>query len=227
MLFFIFAALIVLLDQLFKYWITVSVDPGGQIELIEGVIRITNVKNSGAAFGLFPDTRWVLVAISGVCIVVIAVTIIYYKGSPWGKLGLAGVLGGAVGNFIDRLALGSVIDMFEPEFVNFAIFNIADIFITLGGLLLCISLLFRSSADAPIRSEDGFERELSDHTEPGDYAVRVSAPVIPYNFAVDDGDWPDVVDVGSDEGSFTVESILEDYYTERLMSEYDDGGEAG
>jgi signal peptidase II len=213
MLFFIFSALIVLLDQLFKYWVTVSVDPSGQVELIKGVIRITNVRNSGAAFGLFPDTRWILVAISGVCIVVIAATMVYYKGNHWGKLGLAGVLGGALGNFIDRLALGSVIDMFEFEFMNFAIFNVADIFITLGGLLFCVSLLLRSSGRAPV--------------VPAVPAQQSPVPAIPYDFAEDDGEWPDLTDVGDDDGNFSVESILEDYYTDRLMSEYDDGGEAG
>jgi signal peptidase II len=214
MLFFIFSALIVLLDQLFKYWVTVSVDPVGQVELIKGVIRITNVRNSGAAFGLFPDTRWVLVAISGVCIVVIAATMVYYKGNQWGKLGLAGVLGGALGNFIDRLALGSVIDMFEFEFMNFAIFNVADIFITLGGLLFCISLLLRSKERAPAQQSPAPSQQSPAHA-------------IPYNFAADDEAWPDLTDVGGDDESLSVESILEDYYTERLMSEYDDGGEAG
>jgi lipoprotein signal peptidase len=57
MLFFVFAALAVLLDQLFKYWITLSVAPGGRLDIIGGVLHIPNVRNTGAAFGLLSDAR--------------------------------------------------------------------------------------------------------------------------------------------------------------------------
>ncbi|MDR1217688.1 MAG: signal peptidase II [Oscillospiraceae bacterium] len=199
MLFFIFSGLIVLLDQLLKYWTTVSVELGGRVELLRNVIHITHVKNSGAAFGIFSDMRWVLIAVSALCIVALSVVIVHYRNNFWGRIGLASVLGGAVGNFIDRLAVGEVIDMFEFEFISFAIFNVADIFITLGGIVFCLAFIIKSPSGAAKRLAAG--------------AARAPSPERAAGAGADD------------ESSFTLESILQEYYTDKMMSD-DDGDDA-
>ncbi|MDR1590051.1 MAG: signal peptidase II [Oscillospiraceae bacterium] len=235
MAFFIFAALVVLLDQLFKYWVTTAVSPGEQLEILRGVIHITNIRNSGAAFGLFSDMRWVLIAISGVCIAALVTFLVYYRDNSWGKLGLAAVLGGALGNFIDRLALGDVLDMFEFEFVRFAIFNVADIFITVGGIVFCLAFIIRPSSRGTAATEVG--RLVSEHTEMPDAAeppVRRRRPPegpapaeprpAPTRAAPPRAAPREYAD--ADVGQFTVESILEEYHREKLASEYDDGTDA-
>jgi signal peptidase II len=146
MLYFIFAALAAALDQLLKHWAAAALSGGGGLDLIPGVIHLTYVENTGAAFSILSNMRWVLVAVSAVCVIVLAFTLIRYRASALCKLGLAAVLGGAVGNMIDRILTGRVIDMFELEFMNFAIFNVADCFITVGGLVFCVSLLLSPGA---------------------------------------------------------------------------------
>ena len=147
MLYFIFAILIVLLDQLFKYWITISLSAGEQIFLIPGVIHLTFQQNTGAAFSIFPDMRWILVGISAVCVILVIVVMFKYPMRPLGLLSLAAVLGGALGNMIDRVFQGYVVDMFEVEFMRFAVFNIADIFITVGGIVFCIYYIVHTGKD--------------------------------------------------------------------------------
>jgi signal peptidase II len=108
------------------------------MQLINGFISLTYEKNTGAAFSILSGQRWPLAAIMFVCIIIITAILLRYNEGFWGTLGLAAVLGGAVGNLIDRVVLGHVVDMFSFQFVSFAIFNVADIFITLGGLTFII-----------------------------------------------------------------------------------------
>lgn len=138
MLYFILAALIVVLDQLFKYWITLNLSSGGQLAFIPGIIHLTYEKNTGAAFSIMEDMRWILVAIAVILIIIVIVVMFKYKMGTVGFISLAAVLGGAFGNLIDRIFRGYVIDMFATDFIHFAIFNIADIFITVGGIVFCI-----------------------------------------------------------------------------------------
>jgi signal peptidase II len=142
MLYFLFSVLIILCDQFFKYWVTTNIPVGGNAELLPGVVHLTYVKNTGAAFSILSGMQWLLLGIVIVCTILIIVIMIKYKFGPFGMLSLAAVLGGAVGNAIDRLALGHVVDMFELEFMEFAVFNIADIFITVGAILFLIYYIF-------------------------------------------------------------------------------------
>jgi len=138
MLCFVFSALVVLLDQFFKRWIILTLSVRENTQLIPGVLDLTHVQNTGAAFSILPDQRWILVGISFIACILLITILLRYNEGFWGTLGLAALLGGAAGNLIDRLFYGYVVDMFEPIFIRFAIFNIADIFITLGGLTFCI-----------------------------------------------------------------------------------------
>lgn len=161
MLYFILAALIVVLDQLFKYWITLNLSSGGQLALIPRIIHLTYEKNTGAAFSIMEDMRWVLVAIAVILIIIVIVVMFKYKMGTVGFISLAAVLGGAFGNLIDRVFRGYVIDMFATDFINFAIFNIADIFITVGGIVFCIYYITNSGIKTKLPQKEHRKSTLS------------------------------------------------------------------
>ncbi len=144
MIYIILAALVILIDQLAKYFITLELSSGGQIGLIPGIIHLTYTENTGAAFSFLADRRWLLIVISVVVIIAAVVMIVRYRDkiSPFGMTTLALVLGGAASHLLDRAVLGYVVDFFEVEFVTFAIFDVADCFITVGGILFLIYYIF-------------------------------------------------------------------------------------
>ena len=144
MLALVFSALIVLLDQFFKHWIVLTIPLSEKRVLIPGILGLTHVENTGAAFSILSDQRWLLAGIAFVVALVLVFILMRYNEGFWGTLGLAAVLGGAVGNLIDRVLHGYVVDMFYPLFMNFAIFNVADVFITLGGLTFCVFFIIKS-----------------------------------------------------------------------------------
>jgi len=149
MLCFIFAALIVVLDQLFKQWVILTLSAGGETVLISGVISLIYTENSGAAFSILADQRWLISGIAFVAVIVLVAILLRYNDGFWGTIGLASVLGGAVGNLIDRVLNGYVVDMFNPLlFPNFAIFNVADVFITLGCLTFAVHFIIQSIRSA-------------------------------------------------------------------------------
>ena len=139
MLYLLFAALVAGLDQAFKYWIVNNISFYGAKELIPGILHLTNIQNTGASFNMLEGMRWVLLGITAVCVAAIIIFLFKteMKSIP-GKIAIAAVLGGAIGNAIDRARLGYVVDMFQTDFINFAIFNVADCFIVCGGIVFCI-----------------------------------------------------------------------------------------
>ncbi|NLA86220.1 MAG: signal peptidase II [Clostridiales bacterium] len=176
MIYFIIAALVVMLDQITKYYITLYIAPGISVPLIPGLIRLTYHENTGAAFSFLSDMRWLLVVTSAVAVILIIWGMIRYRDkiNPVGKLALAAVLGGAVSHLLDRAILGYVVDFFEFEFVRFAIFNVADCFITVGGIVFCIWYLLHSRKDDGIREDFMLVRrkkadaDAADGTQPED-----------------------------------------------------------
>ena len=137
------AAVLVVLDQLVKNWVQQSIPLYGVKPFLPGLVELTYVQNTGAAFSLFREHTWILTLISAVASLVILVLLLRRALSGrMGQLALALVLGGAVGNLIDRVLHGFVVDMFSLRFMDFAVFNVADIAITGGGFLLCMYVLF-------------------------------------------------------------------------------------
>lgn len=126
---------VVTLDQLSK-WALKDADH----VLIPGILRLRGVRNEGAAFGLLGAAPQLLLVLTTLAVVLLAAYL--WRSRPQGLfgIGLALVLAGAVGNLIDRLLLGYVIDFFELLFVRFAIFNVADIAVTAGCGLCILSL---------------------------------------------------------------------------------------
>ena len=141
---FLLPACIFLVDRLVKIWAkdTLSMQPGGVIPW-PGMLRLVYVENTGMAFGVLSGQRWLLVLLSLAAVAVVAVSLRPYQLGPWAKLALMCILGGMAGNLVDRMFFGYVVDMFDLMFIRFAIFNVADIFISLGAVMLCVSLLFR------------------------------------------------------------------------------------
>ena len=134
--------LLVGLDQLVKFLITTNLSLGSTVELLPGIIRLTYVRNTGAAFSMFSGMRWPLIAITiAVTVALILILVSKKITHPFGVWSLVFIIGGAIGNLIDRIWLGYVVDMFEPTFINFAVFNVADIFVVCGGIAFCIYFL--------------------------------------------------------------------------------------
>ncbi len=152
MLFAIVAAVILIADQWLKYWVTVNITLStGSQELIPGVVKLVNIHNSGAAFGMLDNVaaaRWIFLAVTAVFVVVIAVLLVKRvfdsRFAVWCEVLF---LTGAIGNCIDRVFLGYVVDMFKLEFVNFAVFNIADAVLVVSCLMFVIYVFFGSRGD--------------------------------------------------------------------------------
>lgn len=135
------AALIVLADQLSKPAAVSLAASRGSTVLIPGVIGLTCTYNYGASWGILAGkTVFLLVLTALVCAGIFTVLLLRRPRSLLGRISLAMVLGGAVGNALDRLADGYVTDMIETLFMDFPIFNVADCFITVGGVLFCLSV---------------------------------------------------------------------------------------
>jgi len=163
MLCFIFSILVVLLDQFIKHWVDLTMALRESRPLIPGIIGLTNERNTGAAFSILADQRWLLIGIAALAALLLIAILLRYNDGFWGVLGLSAVLGGTIGNLIDRISHGYVVDMFELQFMNFAIFNVADIFITLGGITFLI--YFIVSTIRPKKSEKPvYEDASSDYS---------------------------------------------------------------
>lgn len=156
--------LVLIADQALKYWVSLNIDLNtGEQALIPGFIKLVNIHNSGAAFGLLGGGgwRWVFVVVA----LVFAVVVVYAlkRDLIRGKLGrwaAVGVLAGSIGNCIDRVAYGYVVDMFKFEFLGDsrlnAIFNVADVFISCCGVLFCLYIIFGGENSlATAGEEDG------------------------------------------------------------------------
>lgn len=142
--FFLIGLLIIVADQLSKAWITTNLSEGQALFEL-GFFQITHVRNTGAAFGLFQDQTFALTIIAVVAITVILVCAFvssrYFPGldSRLGRLALGLLLGGTVGNLIDRLRLGSVTDFIDFDY--WPAFNVADASVTIGVIIFAYSLL--------------------------------------------------------------------------------------
>lgn len=134
------AAAAVIVDQAVK-WACMSLTR--QVTIIPGVLALNYTENTGMAFSLFSGRAWLLGVVSAVCIIGGWLTLRKYQLGALSKAGAMLMLGGAVGNMIDRFLRGYVVDMFEALFVRFAIFNVADVALTVGTALMAVSLIFR------------------------------------------------------------------------------------
>ena len=136
---------IIFLDQLSKWLTVINLGLHETFPLIEGVFHFTYVRNTGAAFSMFdkPEERWIFMSISTVAIIALAIYLWYNrKGSKLLCVALSFIIGGGIGNMVDRCILKYVIDMLDFRLINFAIFNVADSFVCVGvGLFALVVIL--------------------------------------------------------------------------------------
>ena len=137
----IIAALIVL-DQLVKAYVVQNIALGEVKPWIPNLVSLTYLQNRGAAFSILQDQQLLFAVIT----LVVVVGAIWYlhkhmEDSFWMVLGLTLIIAGGLGNFIDRVSQGFVVDMFHLDFINFAIFNVADSYLTVGVIILLIAML--------------------------------------------------------------------------------------
>lgn len=135
--------LIIAFDQITKYIITSDFAIGESRTVIEGILNFTYVQNKGAAFGMLQGARVFFIILTVVVFVVLILYLVKTRPqSPLEKLALTFMAGGAIGNFIDRLALSYVRDFIEVKFIYFPVFNIADCFVCIGaGLYILYALM--------------------------------------------------------------------------------------
>ena len=133
--------LLVGLDQLVKYLVKTRIPLGEAAAFIPHVLGLRHIHNTGAAFSMLSGggARWFFVVLT-VAFTVFALWVLYAKKltHPMGRWTLAVIIAGAVGNLIDRALQGYVVDMFETLFMSFPVFNVADIYVTVGGVLFCV-----------------------------------------------------------------------------------------
>lgn len=132
----------VVLDQATKVWVLHAIMPGESREVLPGILHFTYVENTGAAFGMLKDHRWVFLVVSTVAILAIAAYLLIARPeSRLEQLALAFIAGGGVGNMIDRVGRGYVIDFIDVRFVQFYVFNVADSFVCVGCGLMILWLI--------------------------------------------------------------------------------------
>ena len=140
----LFALAIVAADQITKYLVVANIPLYGDVSFLPGVLGLTYVQNTGAAFSAFQGMQWLFAVIF--LLFTAAVLWEYFK-KPMGftrfeRWCIAAIYGGGLGNMIDRVRLGYVVDMLETEFMSFPVFNLADCFISCGCVLLMAHLAF-------------------------------------------------------------------------------------
>ena len=138
------AAAIVAADQLTKYLVVAQIPLGGRVEVLPGVVGLSYVQNHGAAFSMLQNQQWLFALIFAL----FAAGIIWEfskKRLPFttfDRVCIVAIFAGGLGNMIDRLRLGYVVDMIATEFMDFPVFNVADCFITCGCIVLMVHLVF-------------------------------------------------------------------------------------
>ena len=133
---------LIALDQWVKFEIVKNIQLGGVKPFIPKILSLTYLRNTGAAFSILENQQWLFAVIT---LVVIGAAIWYLskhiKDSVWLLSALSLIIAGGIGNFIDRMHQDFVVDMFQLDFINFAIFNVADSYLTIGVLVLIVMML--------------------------------------------------------------------------------------
>ena len=130
-------------DQLLKYWVVRHLEIGQSAAFLPGLVRLTRLHNTGAAWGSFSGSTALLTAVTAVLLVAVAWLVLKKViRHPLGLCAAMLVLGGGIGNMIDRIFRGYVVDMFDLEFMDYPIFNLADCFVVIGVVLGAVYYLW-------------------------------------------------------------------------------------
>ena len=131
----------IVLDQIVKMAIVKNLRLSEQKSVINGILSLTHLRNNGAAWSILEGQQWFFVLTT---VIVLAVAIWFWLknlSKNWYAIGLTLIISGALDNFIDRVRQGYVVDMFQLDFINFPIFNVADILLSIGFVVLFIGIL--------------------------------------------------------------------------------------
>lgn len=150
----------VVLDQLTKYLAQVYLQPVGTMQFIPGVMELRFVLNDGAAFSSFAGARSFLVLFTGIAIIALAVYLFWKKPEKWlERAAIVLLIGGGLGNLIDRVRTGVVVDFFATTFVDFAVFNVADCFVCIGAAMLILHVFLEERKKSGESDRKGSETE--------------------------------------------------------------------
>lgn len=138
------AAVLVVADQLIKQWATAVLKPMGAITVMPGILELRYYLNDGMAFSMLAGKQTLLIGMTSIMLVCVLLVLLFRKMRPWERISWTLILGGGIGNLIDRFFNGVVVDYINVLFVNFAVFNFADICITTGVILLMAWVLYDS-----------------------------------------------------------------------------------
>lgn len=140
--------LLTLIDQITKILVSVFLKPVGSFEIMPGIFYLTYAENTGAVFGLLRNNRIPLIVSSIVITIILAYQLIRnYKN--WDLIinfAVASIIGGALGNLIDRIRLGYVVDFFNISLIRYPIFNIADMLIVTGAITLVYMVISKKTS---------------------------------------------------------------------------------
>lgn len=132
---------LIVIDQLVKHFVVASLALGQSFSVVNGVLSITRINNTGAAWSILSGHQIVFVVIAILAAVLVTYFIFKYWSNVQYRLGLGLLLAGTLGNVIDRIFNNHVVDMFQLDFINFPIFNCADMYLTFGILILAIAII--------------------------------------------------------------------------------------
>lgn len=168
----IYAVALVLLlaaDQLVKLWVVRHLELFETMPLLPGLVELKYVQNTGGGWSVLSEHTWLLSLLTAVIMAVVAALMIRrVVRHPLGLWACTLVLAGGLGNLIDRLRLGYVVDMFNFQFMNYPVFNVADICIVIGMILGAVYyLFFYEKVDAPRRRRGEEGKDGTDPAHPG------------------------------------------------------------
>lgn len=132
---------LIVIDQASKYLALNNLVHIGSIPIINNVFHLTYVENRGAAFGMFQNNQIIFIIVALVASIVGLYYIYKKKLNLLGNIAVTLIISGAIGNLIDRVRLGFVVDYFDFRFIWDYVFNVADIFVVVGTILLCIYII--------------------------------------------------------------------------------------
>ena len=154
----IIGILLVVADQLVKLWAVSALEPVGSITVIENVFSLTYVENTGAAWGMMAGAKWYLILMPIIIIIaVLAFLFIKKLKDPILLWACMLVISGGIGNLIDRIFRGFVVDYLHATFIDFPVFNLADCCITIGAGLLILYVILSEIKEQKAKKLGGDE----------------------------------------------------------------------
>lgn len=158
---------ILIADIMTKLLAELTLQKVDTIPIWENVFHLTYVENRGIAFGMFSNARLFFILVSILVLVILAVLYNRIKfRTRWMKLGTAMIYGGAIGNLMERMAKGYVVDFFDFRLIHFPVFNIADIAVCVGAVLLMVHFFISDKLEEKAKAET--EQEISQPAEKSD-----------------------------------------------------------